>query len=239
MKIFPKLPGILRFYFGLARFLSMMLAAFWLLTLALTPWIQHRFIDEPKLMVTVGEVMLRVDPAAVRLDSTSAKPGSLGLSSLKGTLQMDLISRDADLVSTLRWTIYPSIAVLIAFAWVFFGSLHNMCANIEQGEVFSDKNLRLVRGIGIALIANSLASLASLAVGLWATHVMNGYLSQHVVMTGLSASLNIPSGAGTLGFLMPFGMQAEGSLVAGGLVLVVAEAFRQGLKLKTENDLTV
>ncbi len=236
MKTFPKLPGMLRFYFGLARFLSMVLAAFWLLTLTLTPWIQNLFMDEPKLMVTVGEVMLRVDPPAVGLDSNSAKPGSLGLSSLKGTLKMDLISKDADLVSTLRWTIFPSIAVLISFAWVFFGSLRNMCANIEQGEVFSDKNLRLVRGIGIALIAYSLASLV---VGIWASHVMNGYLNQHVTMKGLSAALSMRPGTGALSFLMPSGMLVEVSLVAGCLVLVVAEAFRQGLDLKTENDLTV
>jgi hypothetical protein len=31
----------------------------------------------------------------------------------------------------------------------------------------------------------------------------------------------------------------QGGVLIGALVLVVAEAFRQGLNLKTENDLTV
>ena len=237
MKIHPNLPGALRFYFGIARFLCLVLAAFWLLTLTLSPWIQKQFIDEPKLMVTVGEVLLRVDPTAVGLNSDSAKPGSLGLSSLRGTLRADLISKDAGLVSTLRWTVFPSMALLIAFGWVCFGSLRNVCANLEKGEVFSEQNLRLVRGIGLVLMAYSLASLL---VGFWAAHVMNGYLGSHVTLTGLSAGAHIPTGSGALRFLMPAGLiSVEGGLVTGCLVLLLSEAFRQGLNLKTENDLTV
>jgi Protein of unknown function (DUF2975) len=39
---------------------------------------------------------------------------------------------------------------------------------------------------------------------------------------------------------MPSGLfSAQSGLVTGLLVLVISEAFRQGLALKTENDLTV
>ena len=235
MKLVPNLAGSLRFYFGLARALCMVLAAFWLLILALTPWIQKLFVDEPKLMVTVGEVLLRSDPAAVDLNSASAKPGSLALSSLRGTLQMDLISKDAGLVSTLRWTIFPSIGVFIAFAWVFFGSLRNICAHLEKGDVFTDDNFQLMRRIGFALLAYGGASLV---VGWWATHVMNEYLS-HVAVAGLPVDPRFATQA-MLRFLMPQGLvSVEASVVLGALVLLLSRAFRQGLNLKTENDLTV
>jgi hypothetical protein len=235
MKLTPNLAGSLRFYFSLARALCMVFAAFWLLTLVFAPWLQKQFVDQPKLMVTVGEVMLPADLTAVALNAPPAKPGSLALSSLRGTLQMDLISQDAALLSALRWTILPSVAVFIAFAWVVFGSLRHVCANIEQGQVFTDENLRLMRGIGLALLAYAAASLV---VGLWTVHSMNGYLG-HVVVTGLPIDphLSLP---GMLRFLMPSGLlSVEASVVTGALVMVLAAAFRQGLHLKTENDLTV
>ena len=237
MKLLPNLPGSLRFYFGLARNLCVLLAAFWLLVLTFAPWIQRQFVDEPKLMVTVGEVMLRGAPDTIAVDSNSAPSGSLALSTTRGTLQVDLISNDADLVSTLRWTVFPSVAVFIAFAWVVFGSLRNVCANIEKGELFSDTNLSLVRRIGLALIVYGVASIL---VGLWAAHVMNGYLDAHVSLSGFPSTINSPQGPGALRFLMPSGlMSTESSFVVGLLVLVVSEAFRRGLALKTENDLTV
>ncbi len=235
MKPKPNLAGSLRFYFGLARALCMVLAAFWLLTLALTPWIQKLFIDDPKLMVTIGEVAIRADSSAVTLDAAPAKSGSVMLGALRGTLQMDVISKDAALVSALRWTIFPSIGVFIAFAWSVFGALRNVCARVEHGEVFTDENLRLVRRIGLALLAYAGASLLA---GFWATHVMNGYLN-HVALAGLPADPRFAA-QGMLRFLMPSGLvSVEGGLVTGALVLVLSEAFRQGLHLKTESDLTV
>lgn len=227
MKLFTNLPGSLRFLFGLLRTLSVLLATLWLLALILGPWIQKQFSDEPRLMVTVGEVMLKVDPAVVSLDADNTKPGSLALSSMRGTLQMDLISKDADLVSAMRWTIFPAMAVFIGFTWVFFGSLSCLCANIQCGEIFSERNMCLVNRIGLALIAYSVAGMLA---GLWGSYVMQEYFTRHITLTGFQA------GSGSMGFLAPSGF---GALVAGCLVLVVSEAFRQGLALKTENDLTV
>lgn len=233
MKILTNLPGNLRALFGLLRFLAIMMAAFWLLTLTFHTWIQNRFVDEPKLIVTMGEVSLPTAPGAVGLSSDRAKPGSLVLQSLRGTLQMDLCSKDAALVTALRWTMIPSMVVVMAFSWFLFSSLRHICANIEKKEVFSDRNLRLVREIGVILIAYSLVGTG---LEFWASHVMNGYLSQHVVLTGLQLS----SGSGAMHFSLPSGVISyPGGLVTGCLVLMVAEAFRQGLKLKTENDLTV
>jgi hypothetical protein len=237
MKLFTNLPGNLRALFGLLRYLTLLLGVFWLLTLTFHTWIQKRFVDEPKLIVTVGEITLPKAAEAIELTAKDAKPGSMALQNLRGTLQMDLCSNDAAMVSALRWTMIPSMAVVIAFSWTLFSSLRHVCGNIECGEVFSDRNLRLVRSIGIILIAYSLAGGG---LELWASYVMGGYFSQHVVLTGLKTSLQFPDGAGALQFnLSPGFLTSQGGLVTGCLVLVVAQAFRHGLNLKTENDLTV
>jgi hypothetical protein len=178
-------------------------------------------------MVTAGEVLLRVEPNALDLDVDGASAGAVSLSSLRGTLQMDLLSKDPALVSALRWTVLPAILLFATAAWVTLTSLQCVCANIGRGEVFSETNLRKVKTIGLTLIGYSLLQML---VGLWSSSVMQGYLTQHVTLTGFQAA------PGALGMLMPSGFSA---LVTGCLVLVVSEAFRQGLALKTENELTI
>jgi hypothetical protein len=237
MKIFPNLAGSLRFYFGLTRALIIVFAAFWLVTLTFGPSIRKFFGAGPGLMVAVGEASLQTAPNAVGLSADSASPGSLLLGSLRGSLQIDLLTKDDALLSALRWTVFPSIAVLVAFSWLLFGSLRTLCANIERREVFSENNLRLVRNIGWILIGYNLTGFA---VQLLASYVMGGYLSQHVALTGLQTGLQFPGGLGAVRLSFPGGQfPGEIGLVTGGVVLMLSEAFRQGLNLKSENDLTV
>lgn len=236
MKLFTNLPGNLRALFGFLRIMTVIMAVFWLLTLTFNPWVRSRFADS-KLIVTVGEITLPKAAEMIELTAKNAESGALALHNLRGTLQMDLCSKDAALVSALRWTMIPSMIVIIAFSWALFSSLRHVCANIEGGEVFSDRNLRLVRGIGVTLIVYSLVGTG---LEIWASHVMGGYFSQHVVLTGLKTSLQFSGGSSALHFnLSPGLLSSQGGLVTGCLVLVVAQAFRHGLNLKTENDLTV
>lgn len=230
MKTYPNLAGGLRFYFGLARALALVFAAFWFLALTFSPALKQLFGDDPKLMVSVGEARLQTDTGAVSLASDTAKPGSLAVTSLRGSLQADLLSRDAALVAALRWTIYPCIAVFVAFTWWLFGSLREVCANIDQGEAFSEKNLRVMKRIGLILITSSVAGLVA---QLWAAYAMGGYLTQHVVFSGIK-------NGGAVHFSLPGGLfPFESGIVTGFVVLLLTAAFRQGLNLKTENDLTV
>jgi hypothetical protein len=238
MKKITSLPGILRALFGLLRIATVILAAFWVLVLVYNTWIQNRFGHDPGLVATVGELSLPAAPGSIGLSSDTASPGSLKLHSLRAMLQVDLCSNDTVLVSALRWSIIPSMAALVAFSYVLFTSLRDVCANLERGDVFNEQNLRLVRRIGASLIAYSLIGAV---LEIWASHVLGRYFSQHVVLTGFKTSLGFPSGSRALHM---FNLQAglfttHGELLVGCLVLVVAEAFRQGLKLKTENDLTV
>ena len=237
MKISTNLPRLLRLLFGFLRTMTMILAVFWLLTLSYNTWIQKRLGHDTRLMASVGEISLPTAPGSVGLNSDTATPGSLLLPSLRGMLQVDLAGNDNALVSALRWSIFPSMAALIGFSYVLFTALLILCRNLERGDVFNEENLRLVRRIGLNLIAYSLVSAA---LETWASYILGGYFSQHVALTGLKISLPFASGAGALHFNLPAGLvTTPGGLLIGCLVLVVAEAFRQGLNLKTENDLTV
>lgn len=233
MKLFPNLAGSLRFYFGLARVLILVFGAFWFLALTFGPLIQRNFADQPKLMVSVGEVSLQPRSGPVQLNSPTARPGSLVLTGLRGPFQADLMSNDMALVSALRWTILPAITVLIVFSWLLCSALRSVCANIERREIFSDTNLRLVRNVGVLLIV---FSGVSLLVQFFSGHVMDGYFAQHVTANGLETIAGNP-----LHFQLELGARfpVEPGFVMGLLVLLLSQAFRQGLALKTENDLTV
>ena len=232
MKLFTNLPGGLRAAFGALRFATVILGAFWLLAVTFSGWIEHQFLDHPKLMMAVGEISLPVETKGIELRSNSTKAVNLKVGRLRGGLEVDLMSEDAELLAALRWTMIPAMAAFIAFSWLLFGSLRTVCANIERGEVFNETNLRLVRNIGLLFIGYSLLGLV---LQLWAQYTMGGYLNQHVAVAGVEAGA-----AGALRFSLSLaGSNDWGGLLTGCLVLVVAEAFRQGLTLKTENDLTV
>ncbi|QYM79134.1 DUF2975 domain-containing protein [Horticoccus luteus] len=234
MKSSINLPRLLRALFAFLRIMTLILAVFWLVTLTYNTWIQHYFGRH--IIATVGEISLPTAPGALNLTSATAPAKSLSLSSVRGTLQVDLASQDPALGSALRLAIIPSMAVLIAFSYVLFTALRDLCGNLARGEVFNDINLRLVRRIGVNLIAYCLVS-AGLEI--WASFVLGHYFQQHVVLTGLQTPLPFGS-ASTLQFhLSPGLITAQGGVLIGCLVLVVAEAFRQGLALKAENDLTV
>lgn len=237
MKLFTNLPRVLRTLFAWLRVLTVIMAVFWVLTLAYNTWIQKSFGRDAKLVATVGEISLPTAPGVIGLGSDTATPGSLALHSLHGTLQVDLANQDAALVSALRQAIFPAMAVLIIFSYILFTALRDLCGNLGCGDVFNEENLRLVRRIGGNLIAYSLIS-AGLEI--WASHALGRYFNQHVVLTGLQISQPFANASHALQFhLSPGLVTTQGGVLIGCLVLVVAEAFRQGLTLKTENDLTV
>jgi hypothetical protein len=239
MKRFTNLAGNLRAVFSFLRFITVVMAAFWLLMFTFNVWIQRHYTDKPRVAFTFGEGYLLTEPNAVALSSDGARPGSLGLVNLRGALQVDLCSSDAALASAVLWSVVPVLAVATVFLWSLFDSLRSMCANIERGEVFSVRNLLLVRRIGWIFIGNSLVGFGT---ALWAAHLLGGYLSRHVALTGLKAGLQFPGGLGAVSFALPsdaIPFAGLGGLVIGCLVLVLSEAFRQGLELKAENDLTV
>jgi hypothetical protein len=238
MKRFTNLPGNLRAFFGCLRLLIILFGTGWLINFVLGSWlIGDVFKSSSPMMITAGEVGLTAAPDTVRLDSDVARPGSLVMDNLRSRLQVDLRSNDGALVSATRQAMIPAMAVLVIFSYLLVTSLRNLCANLEIGEVFSDENARLVRRVGLILIWYSVAGFV---VGIWASAMINLYFNNHVTVTGLST---IAPKLG-IGRALQFSLSTQyfpnfSGLIAGCLVLAISEAFKQGLNLKAENDLTV
>ncbi|MEO7599561.1 MAG: DUF2975 domain-containing protein [Opitutus sp.] len=232
MKLYPNLAGSLRFYFGVGRFFTLLFGGLWLLLLFLAPVISRSVAEDSKLMIALGDVVLDTPAQSVMLNATTAKPNALELDTLRASLRADWLSKDPALISALRTTVLPLIFVFVGFTWALLTSLRAICTNIERREIFTEDNLRLVRKSGFILIC---FSLAGFAVHLWTAYSMNGYLTQHVSLSGL-----VTSGTGAVRYSPPsYLFPGESGLVLGFLILMLAQAFRQGLQLKTENDLTV
>lgn len=250
MKLFTNLPGKLRILFSILRLVTVIFAVIWLLVLLLGPSLARSLQSDPHLMVSVGEVSFQAaagsPPAgeisisdrpvagAVTLESDHAKSGAVTLNSLRAGLQLDLGSNDPALTSAVRRLLFPTVVIFTTISWLLFSALLKVCANIERGEVFTEQNFRMLRSIGIILMVSSLINALH---GIWTAYVIGGYFNAHVTLTGMFTGLHVAGGST---HLSPGWWMSRGDgLIIGCLVLVVAEAFRQGLNLKTENDLTV
>jgi hypothetical protein len=147
---------------------------------------------------------------------------------------------DKEGVALERWTVLPTWAVLMAFSLLLCHLLWRLCSNVERGEIFTTTNLKLVRGMGTALIGYTIVS--SLAVT-WINHRVARYASEHLSFGDLklAPTLEATSGVGRFfdaarAYILHFDVSL---LVTGLLVLALAEVFRQGLELRQETELTV
>ncbi|HEY4249317.1 MAG TPA: DUF2975 domain-containing protein [Lacunisphaera sp.] len=231
MKIFTNLPGNLRAVFAFLRGVIVILGFGWLLNLIFS---FSPFNYSTHVSMTAGDVTLQVDQGLIALKSGTANHDALTLTSLRGTLLAQMGEGNEGLVAALHRTVMPAIFVMVVFSYMLVTSLRNLCANIEAGEIFTKDNLRLIRGIGFTLVSYSLANIV---IGFWSSAVMGNYLAENAI---LKDGLGLSKTAGSVHFDLPqYFISNPGGLLVGCLVLMLTEAFRQGLALKTENDLTV
>jgi hypothetical protein len=123
--------------------------------------------------------------------------------------------------------------VVVVFAFLTCHWLWQLCRNVENGEVFSSTNLKLVRRMGALLIVEAVVLFG---VNLWKVGVVATYVRDRVSFAGLE--LLTPTSGPLL--LHPEVLEPNiNQIIIGALVLCLAEVFRQGLKLKQEAELTV
>lgn len=231
MKLFTNLPGNLRALFGFLRILTLLTAFSWLGGAIFFSPLLGRWLPERNFHITMGDVALKAAPDSIRLKEDTGKADSLRLRNLRGSLRANFSTRSEPLQARLAMSIIPAALVVFITSYLLFTALRNLCAQLEAGQVFTEQNLLLVRRIGLVLVVSSVAN-AILSV--WAAFIMSTYLNAHAVLgNGLEF-------AGQVAFELPTGpLSIPAGLIIGSLVLMVTEAFRQGMKLKAENDLTV
>jgi hypothetical protein len=224
MKKLFNLPSNLRAFFGVARLLTAIAGAAWLgsFLISLAPR------TGPILTLLFPEVSLRTPSKLIVVKTSASIVEDVRVTRLTTDLQLNLHSADRDLSAAIRWTLLPHFILGFIFAWLSLGLLRDLCARVEQGEIFSESNIRSIRNLGLILVG---WSLTDGVMQLWSTYRLGGYLAKHAIVTGLNATLTAE--------VAPLNHLGFGNLITGLLVLLIAEAFRQGLALKAENDLTV
>ncbi len=153
----------------------------------------------------------------------------------RGTLTV-FVAKAGGLIELIKHYGLPLVLADLIFSAVLFELLRRLFRNVGRGESFTKDTVRLVQGIGGLLIGFSFV--LSFAEGLFA-HAVFTYFADHAVITISGSVLRLPAPhyvALPHGGGFPFGSPM---FFSGLLVLALSEVFRQGLALKTENELTV
>lgn len=223
MKRPPLLLRATRMFFGFLRGFIVMGAILQLFSVLIFPLV-HLSFSVPQ---TLAEVSVKLDPKIIQLSSNTPDNVEVKLSPLSGSLWVTYANEGREFSALSRWHFFLCEAEGIAFSYLLFDLLYRLCRKIEDGEIFSSENTRLVRNIGLALVG--FQALVGIT-GAWYARVANRFLEEHIGSDHLQLKAHWYSG----------GYSPSISLITTGcLVILLAEVFRQGLILKTENDLTV
>lgn len=120
------------------------------------------------------------------------------------------------------WTIIP-IAIIVGSIYFFLRLLIGLLKSIEEKEFFSNANVKRLRAIGLLIIGFSIIK--------WVySMVLNYFLTTAMQIEGLE---RISSG-----FILNIGFFKSLAFL-GLMVLLVANAFEHGVRLKEEQELTI
>lgn len=146
------------------------------------------------------------------------------------------LNNAAGLFEVVKHTGLPVALLGVVYFGLLFELLRRLFANVQHGLSFTRQSLRLVQVIGVSLLVFSVVSATAED---WFQYEVFRYLSQHAVLEISGNALHAPA-QGDFRMDMGNGFPFGNSLFFTGLmVLALSEVFRQGLKLKSENDLTI
>lgn len=194
-------------------------------------------------------IVLAVDPKLPA--GTQLGPMNVELLGLPGSIFLDnaavgaqlvhggiavRVNDAAGLIELLKHVGLPVALLQILFFMGLFDLLRRLFRNVARGESFTRPNLRLVQIIGFSLVGFSLISCVTEG---WFMSSLMDYLAHHSAMTVSGTAVRLPHEPGfqiNVGGLSP----SDSPLFFSGLlVLALSEVFRQGLALKSDNDLTI
>lgn len=227
-----KLAGSLSRLFGLLRY-ALILGLLWcLFSTVLHPWVKPLVGVHIFESVKVSDIALTLDQPRIALRTDQTNPGDLELGALKGTLTVNRNTADKHLIAMIDWVFLPLTLLSFAFYYTLFGNLRAICSRIEEGEVFVEKNLRMIRNVGVLMIGYAILRQATEFITIT---ILGSYLHYQVTGAEMQARIDL---AGSLNFGV--GANAAGAnILTGVVVMLIGEVFRQGLLLKTENELTI
>lgn len=226
MTVLSKLPKAMRYIFTALCGLSLVAAAAILAVMVFMPQIETqlaRHTDKDN-SISVNSINIQTAPGLLVLHSQDIGK-DITITGIKGSMNWQ--AKDGkDFLRFVQRSILP-VGLIYALGAAFLCELfRRMFAQVERGNCFTEKTIRLVQIVGGVLI---LFTLAEGAINSWISCSLVSYLQSHV-----------PAGSGSTVSVSGATFSFSGvSLLPGLLVLALSEVFRQGLALKRENDLTI
>jgi hypothetical protein len=201
----------------------------WLFVLCLIG-ILIQFVKGPSsVTATVG---LAVDSSST-IHNTEALAAPIQLDALKADVKITVNdTATAELKTLARLATLPSMLIAACAGLVLCEIGQRLIKNLETGELFSNRNLGLLRGFAIVLIAGTV--IQRLLVG-WGNQAFGQYAAAHLTFAG-GRVLAVADHVGVAELRLNLGGV---DLLVGLLLLLIVWAFKEGAALKRESDLTV
>lgn len=201
----------------------------WLFGLCLVG-ILIQLINVPaSITATIG---LAPDPAAL-VRAIGVQGGPVHLDALKADVTIPVgKTADAELKTLARLATLPGMFVAACAGLVLCEIVQRLVRNLSIGELFSDGNLKLLRGFAIVLVA---ATVVERLLVSWSNYAFGKYAAAHLMFAGarvLAAADHVGVPALQLNLGSP-------DLLIGLLLLLMVWAFKEGAALKRDSELTV
>jgi len=217
----------------LPKFLNVLRVAFlsfrWLFVLGLFGVLYQLVVGPKSLTATVG-----LGPEAIASVPNPAEPvNSLHATGLKADVKIPLgPTADSELKKVARIATLPWMFAAASAGLVLCEIAQRLMGNLMTGEMFSDRNVRLLRGFAIVLVVGTV--LIRL-LEQWGRHEFGQYAAAHFAVAGahvVAAAENIAIGE----FQLNLG---NADLLVGLMLLLVLWAFKEGAALKRDSELTI
>lgn len=226
MTVLSKLPKAMRYIFTALCGLSLLAAAAILAVMVFMPQIETQLERHASNnnTITINNINIQTAPGMLVLHNQQVGK-DITVTGIKGSINWQ--TKDGkDLLHFVQRTILPVGLIYALGGALLFELFRRLFVQVERGDCFTEKTIRLVQTVGGVLI---LFALADGAINSWITSSLISYLQSHA-QSGSGSAVSVS------GTTYSFG---GGSLLPGLLVLALSEVFRQGLALQRENDLTI
>jgi hypothetical protein len=150
-----------------------------------------------------------------------------------GTIQI-FVKQAGGLVEVIKDNGLPVALLATIFLAILFDLLRRLFKNVGRGESFTRQTVLLVQLVGATLLVYSVVSAFAEH---WFVQSIYSYIVDHAAVKVSGATVQLPH-IKRFGWL-PHSQGGSPIFFSGLLVLALSEVFRQGLALKTENELTV
>ncbi len=220
-------------------FLEWTSAVFAVLLLVLGLLLAPYFVSTPGLTfdMPIYRLKFSLPPPLQPMRYDGVSTGTVVLQNIQGDLVVQQAANPSRLLTFVRMRTV-SRCLLLILACAIFSLLRRLFDNVKQGEAFSFKSVRQIRGIGWCCLSYAAVTSLVFSVLDW---LIARDLREHLTIGNLNTAFVAANEPGSMNFFLNEKHLSLNLTVLwiALLAFVFAEIFRQGMRLKQENDLTI